>query len=46
MGELDILEYDYTLFNDNGLEIIIENGRADYRGEFNILMKEWELYED
>ena len=28
MGEFDILEYDYTLFNDNGLEIIIENRRA------------------
>jgi len=46
MGELDILEYDYTLLNDNGLEMIIEAGRADYRGEFYILTKEETLYED
>ena len=46
MGEFDILEYDYTLFNDNGLEIIIENRRANYREEFYTLIKEWELYED
>lgn len=46
MGELDILEYDYTLLNDNGLEMTIEAGRADYRGEFYILTKEENLYED
>ena len=46
MGEFDILEYDCTLLNDNGLEMIIEAGRADYRGEFYTLTKEWNIYED
>ncbi len=46
MKEIDIYEYDLIHLNDNGIELVIENDRYEFREEFFELMEEWDEYDD
>lgn len=42
----DFEDYDCLLFNDKGMDILIDERKNDYYIEYFNYMKEWENYED